>query len=118
MHQTLAVEEVGLALVDGIFSREDGDLKSITPPSLLIMSARPESAEHNEKQIKQQYSLSTLTPSVAQRSESLLLLLVPVLLEPLPPLLQLILQQLLLIISAANNLDQLYLMSVITFQSC
>ena len=32
-------------MVDGIFSRDDGDLKSITPPSFLIMSARQESAE-------------------------------------------------------------------------
>ena len=43
---TLAVEE-GLPLEEGIFSSEEGDLKSITPPSLLIMSARQESAKHN-----------------------------------------------------------------------
>ena len=43
---TLAVEE-GLPLVEGIFRSEEGDLKSITPPSLLIMSARQESAKHN-----------------------------------------------------------------------
>ena len=34
----------GLPHVEGILSREEGDLNSITPLSLLIISAREESA--------------------------------------------------------------------------
>ena len=65
------MEAVGLALVDGIFSRDEGDLikkilhvrcnknlylKSITPPSFLIMSARQESAEQELDALTENYA--------------------------------------------------------------
>ena len=98
---TLAVEE-GLPLVEGIFRSEEGDLKSITPPSLLIMSARQESAKHNTYLWSH---LCPLTPRVTQVAEPLLLLRLPALLQPLPPLLQLVLQQLLLVIPGERSDD-------------